>query len=131
MSKDLLGTGFKFPIEFDNGKLATSSSVNSVKSAVFYLLSTRIGERFFRPDFGSLLYTLIFEIADETTIHLAEVYAEDSIKSWIPRIKRVSIKGYISDEQENRIDLYIECVTIDNPVPEAFIYPFYVKGAML
>lgn len=128
MSTGVLGKGFSFPIQYEAGKWRTASDVSSVKAGVFYVLSTRIGKRFFRPEFGSLLHTLIFEPLDETTIQLAEVYAEEAIRNWVPRIQYVRATGKVSTQQENRLDLYIECKVIDKPVPEAFIYPFYVQG---
>lgn len=130
MATNILGKGFDFPIQYERGKWATAEGVGSVKAGVFYLLSTKIGERFFRPEFGSLLPTLVFEPLDSTTIQLAEVYAEEAIRNWIPRIKHVTVRGVINRDQENRLDLYVECRVIDRPVPEAFIYPFYVQGGI-
>ena len=130
MPNEILGKGFDFPIQYERGKWATAEGVHSVKAGIFYLLSTRIGERFFRPEFGSLLHTLVFEPLDNTTIQLAEVYAEDAIRNWIPRVQYVKAKGVISREQENRLDLYIECRVINRPVPEEFVYPFYVQGGI-
>lgn len=126
----ILGRGWEYPIQYEQGKFAQRGDALSVRAAVFYVLSTRVGSRFMRPKFGSMLYTLLFDGLTDETIQLAEVFAEDAIRQWVPRVQSVRCRGRINSANDHQLDLFIECRLIDSSVPEAFIYPFYVQGGI-
>lgn len=77
-----------------------------VRQAIFLLLSTRVGERVMRPDYGCELNRLIFSPNDDTTAGLAIHYVEQALARWEPRIDIVRLNAGREEAEPER--LYIE-----------------------
>ena len=57
-----------------------------IRDSVKTILLTKLGQRYFVPDFGSNLWSLIFEPNDKVTSALAEEYARTALREWEKRI---------------------------------------------
>lgn len=68
------------------GGLAMTDGDETVRQALFLLLSTIPGERLMRPGYGSRLHRLVFAPNDDTTAGLAIHYVRAAIARWEPRI---------------------------------------------
>ncbi|MEV6814046.1 GPW/gp25 family protein [Micromonospora sp. NPDC051296] len=68
------------------GGLAMTDGDETVRQALFLLLSTTPGERLMRPGYGSRLHRLVFAPNDDTTAGLAIHYVRAAIARWEPRI---------------------------------------------
>jgi phage baseplate assembly protein W len=73
--------------------------------SVITILLTKKGQRLFAPTFGSDLWKVLFQPADNATATMAEQYVWDSLNLWEPRIKVLDVRSGISDSQLN---LYIK-----------------------
>ena len=80
----------------------------SVRQAIFLLLTTRPGERIMRPDYGCELFRLAFWPNDDTTAGLAIHYVQQAISLWEPRIDVVHLDAQRDPERPERLDVMLE-----------------------
>lgn len=131
-SPDLLGKGFDFPLRFDitdGGTLRSpgdSHQIAVINASIAHILTTNIGERYYLPEFGSRLGTLVFEPIDEVLVDTAREYILESIARWEKRIVVTDIQALLtSDNSENsRVDFAISYEIIRTRVEGNYVYPF-------
>ncbi|MFY1623023.1 GPW/gp25 family protein [Micromonospora sp. WMMD723] len=73
------------------GGLAVTDGDETVRQALYLLLSTTPGERLMRPGYGSRLHRLVFAPNDDTTAGLAIHYVRQAIRRWEPRIEVIDV----------------------------------------
>lgn len=83
-----------------------------IRDSIITILMTRIGQRFFVPDFGSRLYDVLFEPNDAVTRALAERYIREALGTWEPRIQVESIL-IGSEEHTLYIKLYYRVIRLN------------------
>ena len=88
---NFLGKGTRHPFRFDAaGGVAVSQGVGPehkhIHESIWQILSTRPGERFFLPEFGSRLPELLFQQNDVVFRALARQFIIDAIKRWEKRV---------------------------------------------
>jgi phage baseplate assembly protein W len=108
MSSDL-ALGFTHPdleggapgLRFSPGRkqLETVDGDAGVRQAILLLLSTRLGERVMRPDYGCALHHLAFASNDETTAALAIHYVRQALTRWEPRVNIVDLDATPDPDQ--------------------------------
>ncbi|MEV0272958.1 GPW/gp25 family protein [Hamadaea sp. NPDC050747] len=76
------------------GTLAMTDGDESVRQALFLLLSTTPGERLMRPGYGSRLHRLLFAPNDDTTAGLAIHYVRQAIARWEPRVDVIDVDAH-------------------------------------
>jgi len=86
--KDLNITFKPHPI---TGDLTTVKDEAAIKQAIINLLLTNRGERFFDSRIGSSLSSLLFEQLDFATASLVNTEIENTLKSYEPRIRILSL----------------------------------------
>ena len=96
------GRGIGFPPDFNvvENKWAVAEGTNKISQSLFIMLTTPIGTRLNRPDFGSMLPLMVFGTVDD--IFEAEIIqnTRDAIDKWEPRITVQKIelnKDYIAN----------------------------------
>ena len=92
---DFLGKGIEHPFGFGAaGGVVVSEGAgpehDHIHESIWQILSTRPGERFFLPEFGSRLPELVFQPNDVVFRALARQYIVDAVRRWE---KRVVIEG--------------------------------------
>ena len=101
----------KHPVTNDVGKITDVSAItNSMKN----ILTTRLGERPFEPDYGSRIYDSLFEMVDFITLDAAAASAREALEFWEPRVEILNVIPE-SNPDRNEIQLTIE---------------FYIVGAV-
>ena len=90
------------------GGIAMVEEQESVRQAIFLLLSTVPGERVMRPDYGCHLHRLVFAPNDDTTAGLAIHYVRRAIERWEPRVEIMRLDATRTAEEPNRLDLLLE-----------------------
>ena len=89
---DIIGSGWNFPLKLNSrGGIALASDEEKVAQSIILILSTPIGQRVMRPTFGSRLHELIFAPANPETFGLAEMYVQDALNFWEPRIQVLEV----------------------------------------
>jgi phage baseplate assembly protein W len=81
---------------------------DSVRQAIFLLLSTIPGERVMRPDYGCDLYKLIFAPNDQTTAGLAIHYVKQAIERWEKRVEILYLDAYNDRQNQEKLNIVME-----------------------
>ena len=127
--RDFLGKGLRFPVSINlNGGVSTSQLEENVRQSIFIILGTAPGERIRRPDFGCRIHDLMFAPNNDVTAARAEVYCEEALYKYEPRISRVACTANAHPDQPNRLDVHVEYVIAEKNVKRNLVFPFYLKS---
>jgi uncharacterized protein len=120
----MLGQGWGFPLRLTvQGGLQVSCDRQNIEESIFIILGTRVGERLYRPDFGSQLHELVFAPLNDDTLLLAQVYARDALQKWEPRISLESITAAASFEVA-KLNINVSYRIKANHDRRSLVYPF-------
>ena len=128
--KDFLGKGLRFPVSINlNGGVSSSQLEENVRQSLFVILGTAPGERVSRPRWGCRIHDLMFAPNNPVTAARAEVYCEEAIYKFEPRIEKVSCRAMPNPDEPNRLDIRIEYViaTQNDRKRRNLVYPFYLR----
>lgn len=121
-----LGTGLSFPLRSNlQGNLQLSSSVQNIEESIGIILGTKLGERVYRPNFGSRLSELVFAPMNTQTLFMIRLYVQEALEMWEARIVLDSIETE-ADPLEGRVDITITYHPKDSYDSRSMIYPFYL-----
>ena len=73
------------------GNLATVQNAEDVKKLIRNLILTGRGERFYQPQLGTKLATLLFENADSVTIELVRTTISQAISQNLPMVELLDL----------------------------------------
>ncbi len=125
--KDILGTGWSFPLHADGrGGIALSRHENDIEESIRIILGTAKGERRMRPNFGSDIHNLIFAPNNATTWGLAAHYVEEALGWWEPRIEVTEIEPNSDPEDTSRLLINIKYRIKATNDARNITYPFYL-----
>jgi Bacteriophage baseplate protein W len=126
--KDFLGKGLRFPVSINlNGGVSTSQYEENVRQSLFVILGTAPGERINRPRFGCRIHDLMFAPNNATTAARAEVFCEEAILKFEPRVDKVVCYAGPNPDEPNRLDIRIEYVIAGKNDKRNLVFPFYLK----
>jgi hypothetical protein len=126
--RDFLGKGLRFPVSVNlNGGVSTSAFEENVRQSIFIILGTAPGERLQRPDFGCRIHDLMFAPNNDITAARAEVYCEEAIYKYEPRISQVEVRAGANPDQPNRLDVRIEYTIAGKNDKRNLVFPFYLR----
>ncbi|HTW99883.1 MAG TPA: GPW/gp25 family protein [Acidimicrobiales bacterium] len=127
MAGEFIGSGWGFPLSTTpTGGIALVSGNREIQEAVRLILSTAIGERPMRPDFGCGIHDHVFASADATTAGLISYEVKRSLARWEPRIKVGDV--IVSIDEITKSTMYIDIrytIRGDND-PRNLVFPFYL-----
>lgn len=122
-----IGKGFAFPISMNlQGGLQLSQAILNIEESIHLILSTSLGERLYRPDFGSRLSELVFAPINTETLLQIKLYVEEALKQWEPRI---ILKEIITepDLSEGFVNIHIRYFPKNSHDLRSLVYPFYLS----
>jgi phage baseplate assembly protein W len=126
--REFLGRGLRFPVSINlNGGVSSSALEENVRQSIFIILGTAPGERLNRPQFGCRIHDLMFAPNNELTAALSEVYCEEAIYKFEPRIQQVKCKAAPNVDEPNRLDIRIEYVIAGKNDKRNLVFPFYLR----
>ena len=103
--------GLSFPLVFDN-TASTKTTLAAVKSNLFLLCSTELGERIMQPNLGIRLKRYLFEPFSEILVSDIKETVTESINYWMPFVKinqiLVEMSPIATGDFKNTLDLVIE-----------------------
>ena len=94
MAEAFLGRGWAFPIGVDNtGGIRMRSGEDDIREAVGIILTTRLGERAMRPEYGCAAGDLVCDSNAADFAGRVEFFIRKALERWAPRIdlKEVSV----------------------------------------
>jgi phage baseplate assembly protein W len=131
MPKTFLGVGWNFPIGVylsgeNAGKLQLAAYEESVRQAIWIILSTAKGERAMRPEFGCGIYDLVFELNSASTAGRIAQAVRKALLEFEPRIDVRDIQVQAQNSGE------VLLISIDYEVRATnnifnLVYPFYLE----
>lgn len=122
-----LGTGWTFPIGVNTqGNLRFSANaLRNIEESIAIILGTKLGERVYRPEFGSRLSELTFAPMNTQTLLLIRLYVTEALQRWEPRIVLDSVYTE-PDPIEGRVDITLEFHPKQTHDYRSLVYPFYL-----
>jgi hypothetical protein len=128
-ARAILGRGVRFPFRPGlNGGFALIAGEENLDQAIILLLSTALGERQMRFDFGSDLPRAIFEPINAATLVGIQESARIALRDWEPRIIVRHVSALPDPVVESKVTLSI---TFDIPQTNSrrnLVFPFYLQG---
>ncbi len=126
--RDHLGRGLRFPVSLNlNGGVSTSQLEENVRQSIFVILGTAPGERINRPKFGCQIHDLMFAPNNDLTAARAEVFCEEAIYKFEPRVEKVTCRAAANPDEPNRLDIRIEYVIAGKNDKRNLVFPFYLR----
>jgi phage baseplate assembly protein W len=132
MNRDIIGTGWAFPLQIDNrGGIALSKNENGIEDSIKLILGTAKGERRMRPNFGCDIHTLIFAPNNATTWGLAAHYVEEALGWWEPRIDVLEVKPRPDQNDPSRLLINIKYRIKATNDARNLVYPFFLLAGRM
>lgn len=123
-----VGTGWAFPLRVNlQGGVQLSRIDRNVEESIWIILRTEVGERVYRPDFGSRLSELTFAPLNTQTLLLMRLYIEEALEKWEPRIVLEEVQTD-PDPVRGRVDIIINYRLKDGYDRRSLVYPFYLQA---
>ncbi|MFB8792556.1 MAG: GPW/gp25 family protein [Potamolinea sp.] len=125
-SRSFLGTGWAFPLGVSlQGNLQVSFAERNIEESIGIILGTKLGERVYRPDFGSRLSELVFAPMNTQTLLLIRIYIQEALEMWEPRIV---IDGIYTepDPLKGLVDITIRYHPKNTHDTRSMVYPFFL-----
>ncbi|WP_428843105.1 GPW/gp25 family protein [Sphaerothrix gracilis] len=107
------------------GGLQLNAAHRNIEDSIGIILRTNLGERIYRPDFGSRLSELVFAPLNTQTLLLIRLYVEEALKKWEPRIVLDAVRTD-PDPMSGRVDIVIEYHPKGHHDSRSLVYPFYL-----
>lgn len=127
---DYIGAGWAFPLAVNvQGGVQVSAAEPNIEESIFIILRTDLGERVYRPDFGSRLSELVFEPLNTRTLLLIKLYIEEALSRWEPRIILKEVRTD-PDPIRGKVDIEILYQPKDSPDIRSFVFPFYLSNQL-
>ncbi len=121
-----LGRGWAFPLSLNlQGGIHLSSEEEKVRQSIWIILCTGVGERVYRPNFGSRLSELAFAPLNSDTLIRIRIYVLEALEVWEPRITDIHVLSE-PDPVRGRVNIIINYRLKDYPDIYNFVYPFYL-----
>lgn len=126
-ASDYIGAGFAFPLQVNvQGGIQLSAASPNIKESIMIILRTNLGERVYRPNFGSRLSELVFEPLNTQTLLLIRLYVEEALEMWEPRIILKEVRTD-PDPVRGKVDIIIEYQPKNSSDTRSLVYPFYLS----
>lgn len=126
-----IGRGIGFPLKPNvQGSLQLSAEGQNLEESIHLILRTSLGERVYRPDFGSRLSELVFAPLNTHTLLLLRLYVEEALEAWEPRIELDEVLTD-PDPVRGRVDVTIRYHPKESHDLRSLVYPFYLVPADL
>jgi uncharacterized protein len=122
------GRGWSFPPAFDrqNGTTEMTTGVQDILGSLNILLSTSLGERVMRPEYGCNLRDYLMDPMNVSMQAYLKKLVEDAIIYFEPRITLEDCTVEF-DQNEGRVLIHID-FRIDATNSRAnYVYPYYIK----
>lgn len=127
-TNSFLGTGWDFPPTFVRGYNGTQmiKDEDDIQSSLEILLSTSLGERVLRPDYGAAVQDLLFEPLDTGTETLLQDRIERAVVVHEPRVFVDNIE-LTSDRENGIVELKLDYTIVTTNTRSNLVFPFYLN----
>ena len=124
---DFVGAGWAFPLRINSrGGLALVGGERDIDEAIRLILSTPVGERRMRPEFGCRVHDLPFATNDPTTHGLIHHHVLEALTLWDPRIEVQDVRVSPDAVDAGRVLIEIDYTVRRTNQLRNLVYPFYL-----
>lgn len=125
--KSFLGTGWNFPVKFDEdmSTVTMATEDEDIRQSLELLLNTTPGERITNPEYGCDLVSFIYKPITPDVEFLMKEVIEGAIQRFEPRIKLEDVQFDTSEKLEGVIYLSLIYTIRKVNVRHNIVYPFY------
>jgi phage baseplate assembly protein W len=126
VSTDFIGSGWAFPLAVNAaGAFETATGARKLEQSMRLILSTYLGERPMRPNFGCRLRDFVF--AEATVDNAAAVAAEvrEALKRCEPRIDVADVHVHPDDNERGLLYIDVDYTVKANYDRRSLVFPFY------
>ena len=126
---DFIGSGWAFPLRInERGGLDLAYGEDDVRESILMILSTPIGERRMRPQFGCGVHDLVFATNSPATHGLIAYHVAEALALWEPRIelRDDSVRVQVDPEDPACILVEINYTLRATNQRRNLVYPFYL-----
>ena len=128
-SNDYIGRGWSFPLRLTvQGGIHLSGDLHNLEESIRIILKTNLGERVYRPNFGSRLSELAFAPMNAQTLRRIRLYVREAIERWEPRVELMGIVTE-PDPMRGRVDIAVDYRPKGDYERRSMVYPFYLLPA--
>lgn len=128
MPSEFLGIGWKFPVAVNpDGQIARSFYEESIRDAIWVIVSTAKGERMMRPDFGCGVHDLVFAVNNAATAGLVAEEVRRALVLWEPRIHLLEVQATSDPGEANTLLIRIEYRVRATNNLFNLVFPFYLE----
>ena len=127
---DFLGRGWAFPPHFDRLSEEADMAVgeDDVRQSLLIILSTKLGERFLRPDFGIDLTGFQFQSPSSAIMLRLEDLIKRTLIIQEPRIDDITVSVSPKTDDEGVLMVDIRYTVIETDTQDNLVFPFYLQG---
>lgn len=127
--RSFLGKGWAFPPEFNEGASPVKmiSGEEDIEQSLRILLSTRLGERVMRPDFGTDIHNKVYHNMDLTMRTQLRAAIEKAVLYFEPRIALTSVEFDVSEERDGVLRILLEYTVRLTNTRGNMVYPYYYE----
>ncbi|MEO0974667.1 MAG: GPW/gp25 family protein, partial [Pseudomonadota bacterium] len=127
LRREFLGRGWKFPIRPNGrGGLSYSAEDQSISEAIWIILSTPVGTRVMRPEFGCGIHDLTFASSDPNTVARVNQSVQQALVRYEPRIDVLGVRAVNNPETPNTLMINVDYRVRANNAVRNLVYPFYI-----
>src|SRR5439155_13333851 len=124
---DFIGSGWTFPLRVTiRGGLEMTRGDRVVEESIRIILSTPIGERRMRPDFGCGVHDFSFATNDPTTHGLIQHHVLEALTLWEPRVEIAEVRVENDEAEPSRVLVEIDYTVRSTNERRNLVYPFYI-----
>lgn len=122
-----VGRGVGWPLRVDeSGSIAMTSGIDDIEKSMRVVLSTAIGERPMRPDFGCRIWDLMFEPLNSNTLGLMEDAVREALSRWEPRAHVDEVTVTPESHGIGVVDIDIAYTVRESNDRRNLVHPFYL-----
>ena len=124
---DIIGVGWKFPIRVNaKGGLSYSSGPDRIQDAIWIVLSTALGERVMREDFGAGVNDYVFQSNSDLVRAQLAAAVNAALTRWEPRIKLAGVTVQTGTEP-SQVLIVIDYQIRSTNERSNLVYPLYLQ----
>jgi phage baseplate assembly protein W len=126
MNQDFIGSGWAFPLRTDAaGGIALVAGERKLEESMRLILSTAIGERPMRPEFGCGIHDYVFAGTDDETIAQIAAEVRAALERWEPRVTVEQVVVTPDDDDPARVLIEVGYTPLSTNDPRNLVFPFY------
>jgi phage baseplate assembly protein W len=128
VARDILGTGWRFPVRVNpRGGLSYSTAEQDIEEAIWIILGTAPGERQMRPDFGCGIHDYVFAPNSASTRGQIAYQVRQALTKWEPRIDVSDVSVETSTDEDSKLLIRVDYSVRFNNAFHNLVYPFYIQ----